>query len=77
MLPSGQSLPAGLAKLTEQERKSALKQGVCPVTSQPLGSMGKPPLIKVNGQEVFLCCAGCEEEIRNEPEKYLAKVNSQ
>jgi len=73
---SGESMPEGLAKLTEAERVAALKQAVCPVTGEKLGSMGKPPMITVDGQKVFLCCAGCEEKLRRDPEKFLAKVKS-
>lgn len=51
----------------------AEKQKVCPVSGQSLGAMGKPYKVTVNGQEVFLCCQGCEEEIQGNPEKYLAE----
>lgn len=67
---------AGLSELSETDRAAALAQKVCPVTDKPLGSMGKPPKVTVEGREVFLCCAGCEEEIKSNPEKYLAKLNS-
>jgi YHS domain-containing protein len=67
----------GLAKLSAADRAAALKQAVCPVTGAKLGSMGTPPKVVVNGQEVFLCCDGCEEKLREEPEKYLAKLKSE
>lgn len=60
-----------LSELPEEDRQAALKQGVCPVTKMPLGSMGPPMKIVVEGQEVFLCCEGCESTIRSNPEKYL------
>lgn len=62
----------GLTLLDDSEREAALAQRVCPVSGAPLGSMGKPPLVSVQGKEVFLCCAGCETELRSNPEKYLA-----
>ena len=35
-------------------------QGICPVTGQKLGSMGKPIKVKVGAEEVaFLCCKSC------------------
>jgi hypothetical protein len=74
---SGDSMPEGLVKLTDAERLAALKQAVCPVTGAKLGTMGQPPVITVNEQAVFLCCAGCEEELRKDPEKYLAKLKSE
>jgi YHS domain-containing protein len=73
----GESLPEGLVQLSEADRTAALKQDVCPVTGEKLGSMGAPPKIVVSGQEVFLCCAGCEEELRKQPEMYLAKLKSE
>ena len=67
---------AALAKLSETDRAAALKQDVCPVTGEKLGSMGAPPKVTVEGKEVFLCCEGCEEELRKEPAKYLAKLKT-
>lgn len=74
---SGKSLPEGLVTLSKADRTAALKQDVCPVTGERLGSMGAPPKVLVNGREVFLCCTGCEEELRNQPETYLAKLKSE
>lgn len=73
---NGGSSAKALAKLTAADREAAVKQAVCPVTGEALGSMGTPPKVAVNGQEVFLCCAGCEEELRKDSEKYLAKMKS-
>jgi hypothetical protein len=73
---SSDRLPEGLAKSTDADRAAALQQEVCPVTGAKLGSMGMPLKINVGDQEVFLCCDGCEEQIRSEPEKYLAKLKS-
>lgn len=63
-----------LSELSDADRQAALVQKVCPVTDKQLGSMGKPPKVTVDGQEVFLCCDGCEPEITSNPEKYLAKL---
>ncbi len=52
------------------------KQGTCPVTGKPLGSMGTPVSITINGQTVQLCCEGCEERLRKSPEKYLSRPKS-
>jgi len=67
----------GLAELTDAERTVALEQAVCPVSGAKLGSMGKPPKVAVNGQEVFICCAGCEGELLKNPDTHLAKLKSQ
>lgn len=51
---------------------SAEPRGTCPVTGKPLGSMGPPVTITVNGRSVVLCCSGCEGKVRKSPEKYLS-----
>ena len=63
-----------LSQLSAADRVLAEKQKLCPVSGQPLGSMGKPYKVTVNGQDVFLCCQGCEGKIKGSPEKYLAKL---
>ena len=66
-----------LAQLSAEDRALAEAQEVCPVTGEPLGSMGKPEKITVEGREVFICCAGCEDMIRENPEQYLSKLDKQ
>ncbi len=65
---------AQLAKLSAADRELAEKQKICPVTDEPLGSMGVPIKVTVAGQDVFICCAGCQNSLENDPEKYLAKI---
>lgn len=67
-------IKANLASLSTEDRALAEKQKICPVSGEPLGGMGAPKKLSVAGQDVFICCAGCEKEITSEPEKYLAKV---
>jgi hypothetical protein len=62
---------AGLKELGEADRKLAEQQKVCPKTGELLGSMGKPYKINLKGRVVFLCCEGCEEEVKKDPDKYL------
>jgi YHS domain-containing protein len=66
--------PEGLKELSEEDRATAEKQRTCPVTGELLGAMGKPYKITVEGRTVFLCCSGCEEKFRKDPEKYFAKM---
>jgi Cu(I)/Ag(I) efflux system membrane fusion protein len=63
-----------IEQLSVADRELALAQGVCPITDQPLGSMGVPPKLTVKGQTVFLCCAGCEPKVKRDPDKVLKKV---
>lgn len=66
---------AAIAKLPEEDRAVATAQKFCVVEDKSrLGSMGMPHKIMVEGQPVFLCCAGCEEEALKDPQATLAKV---
>ena len=49
-------------------------QKTCPVTDEPLGSMGDAIPVTVKGQTIYVCCAGCVESVQSDPAPYLAKV---
>ena len=68
-------IATNLAKLTEEDRLLAEKQGICFVGGEALGSMGAPEKVDVDGTPIFICCKSCEREILNNKEKYLAMVN--
>jgi hypothetical protein len=63
-----------LDQLPEADRALARSQAACPVTRKALGSMGVPPRVVVAGRIVFLCCDGCEDALRSNPAKYLARL---
>lgn len=65
---------AELAKLSPQDRLLAEAQKVCPITDEPLGSMGEPIKIMLKGEPVFLCCKGCTKDAQKEPDKIIEKV---
>jgi hypothetical protein len=67
-------IKANLVSLSAEDRSIVEYQKICPVSGEALGEMGPPKKIKVAGQEVFICCASCEEPITKEPAKYLAKI---
>jgi hypothetical protein len=68
------TVAAALAKLSAQDRAAADKQRICPVSEEPLGSMGVPPKLTVNGREVFICCDSCADAVTDSPDEYLAKI---
>jgi Cu(I)/Ag(I) efflux system membrane fusion protein len=73
----GASTPAPAAtpsSALEEDRLLAAKQKICPVTGEPLDSMGGPVRVEVAGRVVFVCCKGCVESLRKEPAKYLSKL---
>jgi hypothetical protein len=65
-----------LAKLPEGDRELARAQRVCPVSGQPLGSMGVPIKVSVDGRSFFICCEACEEEAKKNFDKHLAKLEN-
>jgi hypothetical protein len=72
-VPSAPPPPTKPGSLSPEDRLLAERQKVCPVTKKPLDSMGGPVRVVVNGRVVFLCCDGCEDSLREQPEKYLPK----
>jgi membrane fusion protein, copper/silver efflux system len=68
------NVKANLAKLSPEDQKLAARQKICPITGLVLGSMGVPVKITLKDQTVFLCCPGCVEQAKKDPEKTLNKV---
>ena len=50
------------------------RQKICPVTGEPLDSMGGPVRVDLDGRVVFVCCKSCEKPLRKKPAEYLAKL---
>ncbi|WP_425399208.1 hypothetical protein [Aeoliella sp.] len=65
-----------LASFSEEDRESAMKQHICPVSGEMLGTMGEPQKIEVKGQSVWICCDGCKDQLLADLDKYLAKLNN-
>lgn len=59
---------------SEQQLAAAAiaRQKLCPVSGKPLGSMGAPVSVDVNGQRLFVCCAGCVGKVKANPARYAA-----
>jgi hypothetical protein len=36
--------------------------------------MGDPIKLTINGQAVYLCCAGCVSKVQRNPDAYLAQT---
>ena len=64
----------GIANLPLAEQGLALKQGICPVTREPLGSMGTPINVQVGDRAIYVCCQGCVSTLMEDPMKYLPKA---
>ena len=63
-----------LAKLSPEDRSLAEAQRRCPSSGEPLGSMGTPVMLTLNGQTVFICCLACKDETEKDPNSALQKV---
>lgn len=63
-----------LAKLSPMDATSAMKQHICPVSGEMLGAMGAPIKVDVDGQQVWICCEGCRQQLLESPNKFLAKL---
>jgi YHS domain-containing protein len=49
---------------------------VCVVSGEKLGSMGEPHVITHEGTEVQFCCDNCVPKFKEDPAKYLAKIEA-
>jgi len=64
-----------IKELPASEQQAAIKQVSCPVSGEPLGSMGKPWKVSAEGRSFYLCCKGCEKDVKADPKGILAKLD--
>lgn len=68
-------IAAAMANLSEGDRRIAHAQKFCAVAiTSPLGSMGTPIKVEIEGEPVFLCCEGCRNKALRQPTETLAVV---
>jgi Cu(I)/Ag(I) efflux system membrane fusion protein len=63
-----------IARLAAGDRERALAQRLCPVSGEPLGSMGVPIKVVLKGRPAFLCCKGCENQAKSDPDRFLKRL---
>jgi hypothetical protein len=68
---------AGIKELPQAEQDAALAQAVCPVSTHHLGSMGKPLKVTAEGRTFYICCDGCEEDVKTKGKEIVAKLDKQ
>jgi YHS domain-containing protein len=73
VVASANASPLAEAKPTDKELIE--QQKTCPVSDQPLGSMGKPVKLVYKGRTIFFCCARCKKTFKADPDKYLKKLD--
>lgn len=57
----------------DQDRAAIQAQAICPVMNKPLGAHGLPWKVSVDGNDIFVCCAGCIRKVQENPQRYLAR----
>jgi len=68
------SITAAFKELSVADQALAKAQEICPVSEEPLGSMGAPIKMTHGDKTVFLCCGGCRKKFEKDPETYIAKL---
>jgi hypothetical protein len=63
-----------VAQATAADAAAIRAQGTCPVMKTRLGGHGQPIKLLVAGKPLFVCCKGCIQQVKNDPQRYLAKV---
>jgi Cu(I)/Ag(I) efflux system membrane fusion protein len=69
-----EKIAASLKKLSPEDRKLAESQRLCPIRNDPLGSMGVPVKLTLEGKQVFVCCKGCIAEANSGPSRTFSRV---
>jgi Cu(I)/Ag(I) efflux system membrane fusion protein len=68
-------IEAGLAALPAVDRELARQQQFCAILPKSrLGSMGTPIKLGLDGETVFLCCAGCKGQATADPKGTAEKA---
>ena len=66
---------AAVKELPEGEQAAASQQGVCPVSTHHLGSMGKPLKVTAEGRTFYICCDSCEDKVKSDPKTVIANLD--
>jgi YHS domain-containing protein len=67
--------PAKYIKKLEDAGVTVAKvQTTCPVMG---GKIDKTSYVDVAGKRIYLCCAGCADAVRGDPEKYIKKLEGE
>jgi len=64
----------GLNSAATADQATPLRNSLCPISGQPVGSMEAGAAIVYSGQKVGLCCNGCQAMFMKDPEAALKKA---
>ena len=72
--------PGDLVPAVDEELIATQSEGypmdTCPVTGEPLGSMGEPVDVLLGHRLVKLCCGGCEGQAADDPGAAIEKLDA-
>ena len=54
--------------------KPPIPQTVCPVMG---GKINKNLYVEADGKRIYICCAGCIEKVKADPQKYIKELEDQ
>ncbi len=61
------------AALTEADRDAVLRQRVCPVSGDVLGTKGRAVKVLIGEVPIYVCCKDCIRAVRQAPDQYLPR----
>jgi YHS domain-containing protein len=73
-LPLNEAELAKIKKLPESDVELAIKQKICPVNGEHLGSREAPIKVDVEGKTFFICCGNCNYTMKADPKGVVAKL---
>ena len=65
---------AAVLSFAEDARPKPYPLKNCIISGEKLGTMGKPAVTVVDGQEVQFCCKDCLKDFNKDPKKYLKEI---
>lgn len=66
---------AEIKKLPADEQPTALAQAICPVSDEHLGAMGVPIKVSAEGRTFYICCKGCQKDVKGDAKGVIAKLD--
>jgi hypothetical protein len=70
------AIEKALASLSAEDRELVVMMGDCPVSGEPLGSMGTPLKVTKGDRSLFICCESCRELAEKNFDDYIAKIDA-
>jgi len=70
------AIEKNLANLSAADKELVMLMTDCPVSGEPLGSMGEPIKVSKGGRDLFICCEHCRELAESKFDDYIAKIDA-